>query len=157
MYKLTIDVSNAPLHATWITERGGVALWKSLDLSRPDTIWSTPADKTGKPHWAADNQPYALITDPAEIEVVQYKEVKRFHVALRVGSSGLKIKLTDASNARLNKYLVKAGDGATYAFDYGTQEAVILVPKDTVSLATWIAASLAEYEAMKGNNDGNHN
>jgi len=156
MYKLTINIKHAALHVEWITERGGVALWHSLDLGRPDTIWSTPANANGRPHWSADTAPYALITDPAEIAVVQYTEFKRIHVALRVSGNGLSVKLTDASNGRLNKYLAKAGEGATYEFDYGSQEAVILVPKETVSLAAWMAASYVEYQATKGKDNGSH-
>jgi hypothetical protein len=46
--------------------------------------------------------------------------------------------LTDGSQRRLEKKLDKAGEGATYQFDYWSQEAVILVPDKTISLKQWM-------------------
>jgi hypothetical protein len=142
-FKLTCNVSDAHKLAAWITE-GGVAKWNSLNLSDPGQAWLTAASNPNKPHWAADNQPALIVTDPLEIGVITYKEVKRFHVAVRRGSQGLSLKLTDASSERVRKAVEQAGDGATYQFDYFTQDAVILAPAETISLATWLRRMQAE-------------
>ncbi|MBV6343750.1 hypothetical protein [Candidatus Magnetobacterium casense] len=115
-----VSTQDAAFVARWFQESGGVYLWHSLNLSDPGKTWITPLDGK-KPHWSASD-PWE-ITDPGVIGVTTYTEVKRFHVALRRGSQGLSLKLTDASCERLRKAMAKAGDGAIYEFDYFTQEA----------------------------------
>lgn len=126
----------------WIKNRGGVAIWKSVDLSDPSKSWSTPAltdgKETSKPHWQADSKPSQVITNPEEIGVFLPKEVKRFRVAVRMAANGLKLKLSDAATRKLNKALEKAGEDAFYEFDYETQEAVIYVTGEQVSLSSFI-------------------
>lgn len=143
----TCEVYNASLFWQWVRERGGVALWRSLNLSNPTQTWSTPAlDKhgqpTSKPHWSAEASPCAVYTDPAEIGVVTYAEHKRFHVAIRPGGGGF--KLTDASSRKLEHALQAAGEGATYAFDYAAQECIILTPEQTISLLEWATQNFEE-------------
>lgn len=140
MFKHLCDIHNAPLFWKWVTERSGVAVWRSLSLSNPGQTWSTPAitedgKPTGRPHWSAESEPYAVYTDPQEIGVITYLELKRFHVATRPVFFGL--KLTGASCRKLERSLRAAGEGATYSFDYDTQECVILVPDQTLSLLEW--------------------
>lgn len=65
------------------------------------------------------------------------REVKRFHVAIRRSTNGLKFKLTDGSSSRLRREVDKAGDTSWHEFDYETQEAVILVPDKQVPLKDW--------------------
>jgi hypothetical protein len=147
-YQHTCTEENAATFLDWIKNSGGVALWNSISLSEPELNWSTPAlDKNGKPTpkptWKVGNQPDAIYTDPATIGVVTYKENRRFHVSLRVSHNGLSLKLSDASNNRLNKALMKAGEGATYRFDYDTQDAVVLVPAKTISLKEWAEVNVA--------------
>jgi hypothetical protein len=60
----------------------------------------------------------------------KFKEVKRFRVGIRMGSQGLRVKVTDGGSRRIRREVAKAGAGATYTFDYMTQEAVILVPEE---------------------------
>jgi hypothetical protein len=52
-------------------------------------------------------------------------EVKRFHVAVRIGGQGFCLKVTDGGTRRIWRELAKAGTGSFYEFDYNTQEAVI--------------------------------
>ena len=59
----------------------------------------------------------------------QIEEVKRFHVGVRMGSNGLALKVTDGGSRRIRREVSKAGEGAYYAFDYLTQDAIILRPK----------------------------
>lgn len=138
---------NAEQFWQWLRERGGIAIWQSINLSNLGASWSTPArtpegTPTPKPTWQAANEPARVITDPAEVVVVTGREVKRFHVALRMGSQGLSMKLTDASTEHVRSAVAKAEakhGAAWYEFDYDTQEAVIFIPVDRVPLADWAA------------------
>lgn len=127
----------------WVKERGGVAIWSSINLSNPCASWTTPAlTPDGKPYtkptWQAGDTPN-ILTDPADIGVSIDKEVKRFHVAIRVGSNGLQLKCTDASSTKIEKAVAAAGKGAFYRFDYDSQEAVIYAQVKTCSLEDYMA------------------
>jgi hypothetical protein len=133
---------NAPRFLDWIRNRGGVAVWHSVNLANPGASWSTPAltkdgDPTGKPTWQAANQPARIITSTDDILVDKPKEIKRFHVAVRMGSQGMSLKVTDGGSRRIEREVAKAGYRAWYEFDYETQEAVILVPDGTTTLTAW--------------------
>lgn len=132
---------NAAKMLDWIENRGGVAVWNSVNLSNPGASWSTPAlapdcSPYRKPTWEASSEPHKVITNPSEIVVVTRKEVKRFHVAVR--ASGHVAKLTDASSRRVTREVDRAGEDASFYFDYGTQEAVITVPSETVPLLQFL-------------------
>lgn len=144
MNKLQVSPENAETFRGWIAARGGIAVWSSIDLSDPGKTWNTPAQtKEGlpyfKPSWQAANEPERIITDPADVEVVEPREVKRFRVAVRLGAQGFKVKCTDASSAKIRREVEKAGDGAWHQFDYGTQEAVIYAPGKVTPLVEWLA------------------
>lgn len=130
--------SNAKLFLRWIREREGIAVWGCLNLADPAKTWSTPVKQesgefTPKPHWSATNEPIRVITDMDEILVDTPKEVKRFHIALR--RTGFAIKLTDGSSNRVRKAVAAAGEDAWYEFD--GDDAVILVPGQTMTLREW--------------------
>ncbi len=134
------DPENAGKFKAWIATRGGVAVWRSINLSNPGGSWSTPAlaadgGPMRKPTWEAESAPSRIITDPAEILVTVPREVKRFHVAVR--RSSMSLKCTDGATRKIRAAVDKAGDKAWYEFDYGTQEAVILVPDREVTLDQW--------------------
>jgi len=133
---------NAATMREWINSCGGVAVWPVANLSNIGVSWSTPALTTEgqpmrKPTWEAAEKPTRIITDASQILVVERKEYKRFHVAIRRGSQGMMYKLTDASSRRVRASVDKAGEGASYHFDYDTQEAVITVPGSCVLLSEW--------------------
>jgi hypothetical protein len=134
------DEVNAPLFAAWIATRSGVAVWSSINLSNPGASWSTPALtnglKTNKPTWEVGNEPERVITSLDEVDVVIFQEVKRFHVALRMGGQGLAIKVSDGGSRKIRKAVMQAGDGAIYRFE--EQDAVIMKPAKTVTLQQWI-------------------
>lgn len=137
-----IIAANAPLIKSWLAERGGVAVWSSVNLSNPGASWTTPVRASDgslatKPTWQAGNAPSRIITDPAEIIVDEPQEVKRFRVAVRMGSQGTMLKVTDAGTRRIRAAVVKAGEDAWYEFDYSTQEAVIFRPGRSVPLAEY--------------------
>jgi hypothetical protein len=126
-FSLIIDADNAKTLAGWfLSMNPGVQVWTSVNLSNPGAQWLTPLGE-GKPTWQAGNEPQ-VIKDPAQVGVVVMEEVKRFRVGVRMGSQGLSMKVTDGGTRRIRSAVAKAGDGATYTFDYETQEAVILAP-----------------------------
>ena len=101
------SAENAPRFAEWIAKRGGVAVWGSVNLSNPGASWSTPALKEDgspmpKPNWQASEKP-RIVTDAAHIGVCTDKLFKAFRVSVRVSGSGMMLKLTDASQRRLDK------------------------------------------------------
>lgn len=141
---------NAAKFADWIKNRGGIAIWKiQLIGGGPNNTksYSTPANKLDgspmdKPHWSVGNKPDEIVTDPAEVSVVIPKEVKRFHIALRMGSQGLVVKCTDASSRRIRAAVEKAGKGAWYEFDYSSQEAVIYQVEKEIPLKEWMESQV---------------
>lgn len=149
---------NAARFAEWITKRGGVAIWPSVDLGDLGSSWSTPGDVTTKPTWRADSKPARVITDATEIDVVTRREVKRIRIAIERGS-GLSFNLTQTASKRLRKAVHEAtlalqretgiiGPGATYYFD--GKEAVITVPGEVITLAEWISRDEIAKCACKG-------
>jgi len=146
-YRHNCTAENAPRFLDWIRNRQGIAVWRSLDLSDPSFSLSTPVlDPEGnpvtKPHWKVGSAPDFIVTNPDEIEVHLDHEVKRFHVAVRLGSNGMKLKCTPGATRRIEAAVATAGPGAYHVFDYETQEAVIMAPEKTQSLTEWAAANL---------------
>lgn len=152
-YKLLCSIENAPKMYEWINSRRGVAVWRSANLANPSASWSTPAtirlgDCEGhdssddtitqypKPTWQAEDKP-TIITDAEDIGVEDVQEVKRFRVGLRMSGTGLAYNCTDAASNRIRREVDKAGEGASFVFDYDTQEAVILRPTSIVTLSTY--------------------
>jgi hypothetical protein len=126
----------------WINQRGGIAIWKSINLSDPGMSVSTPANQLAgepslKPRSDVASDPAKIHTDPDRIGVTTYEEVKRFRVGIRRGDQGLVMKVTDGGTRRIHAAVEKAGDGAYHAFDYDTQEAVIMAPVDVIPLSQW--------------------
>ena len=123
--------------AKYITERGGIKIWRNINLSNPDAgdIYTPVRDSEGndypKPHWSVEFS--RIVTDINAFRFIkELREVKRFHVAIRRSSNGLMFKCTDASSAKLRKAMSKiqeqTGEKPCYRFDYETQEAVIEMP-----------------------------
>lgn len=135
--------ANASKIKTWMAERGGIAIWTSINLSNPGGSWTTPLYQedgrpSTKPTWQAAEVPSRIITDPAEIVVDEPREVKRFRVGVRRGSNNpFLLKVTDAGSQRIRRETDKAGAESWYEFDYSTQEAVIYIPGHTVPLVDW--------------------
>jgi len=110
-FKYECVAEHAATMIEWITHRGGVALWKSADLSDLSAQWATPVlDKNGKPnnkpHWKARDTPI-IITDANEIGIYTEKIFRELPVSLRRSSNGLSLKLTDASQRKLDAALDK--------------------------------------------------
>ena len=170
MNKHDCHESNAQKFWDWVKNRGGVAVWRSVNLSNPGKSWSTPAftrfGDTGpqpangdasyrassidadklvpypKPTWEADSKPERVVTSPDDIEVFTAKEHKRFHVAVRRGGQGFTLKVTDAGSRRIRREVAKAGEGAYYEFDYEAQDCVVMKSE--------VLGTLAEYAKKMG-------
>lgn len=129
---------NALKAKDWIKNRGGVAFWKSIDLSNAGATCYTPAltedgKEYPKPHWRYANKPDEIITDESVLFFEVSKEVKRFKIHTRISGNGLMIKLTDHSSQRVRAQCEKFPN-CSYHFDYDTQECVITVPDKLISL-----------------------
>src|SRR6266513_4659601 len=101
-----VTPENAEKIVFWLEERGGIAVWLSINLSNPGASWTTPvkhADGTVvmKPTWEAANKPERIIANAAEVLVSKDVEVKRFHVGVRLGGNGLAYKCTDGGSRRI--------------------------------------------------------
>jgi hypothetical protein len=133
---------NAAKFKDWLSNRGGLAVWVSVDLSDLSESWTTPVnDSTGKPvgppNWKCggkDTKPDRIITDINEVQVLMPKLVQRLPVALK--RSGMKTFLTPASEKKLKKAVEKAGAGAWYEKGgFFEKEMLIFVPDKVVPLA----------------------
>lgn len=150
--QLLCEEQNAQKYADWITNRAGLAVWYSADLSNLGLSWTTPVktqdgEEYQKPTWQASSKPSKIITDPAEVTVVRFVEKKRIRISTRMGSQGFKIKLTDASSQRLRKACAQIKD-SHYYFDYDTHQAVIIAPERLKTLKEWMAETSGEmYDA----------
>lgn len=134
---LTCTIDNAPRFWDWIQNRGGLAVWQSINMSNPGASWTTPADRVEKPTWEANDRPEKIVTDPDEVVVSVDKEVKRFHVGVR-RSNGFMFKVTDGGSRRIRREVEKAGKGAYYIFDYEDYDnAVIIAPDQQMTLREW--------------------
>lgn len=136
---------NAEKIADWLRNRGGIAIWTSIDFSRAGQSLTTPVNTSEgepypKPAYWVEAKPARIITDFAEVLISNDVEVKRFHVALRTGDQGLLIKCTVGGTRRIRAAVARAGEGAYHVFDYSTQEAVIMKPESQVSLLEFLSA-----------------
>lgn len=134
----------SPEHAAkfrnWLATRGGLLIWKSVNLSNPGASWTTPAlTDDGKPYakptWQAESTASRHITSDADVEVIVPREVKRFHVAVRAGNNRMSLKVTDGGSRKIRAAVDAAGEGAYYQFD--GQDVVILAPDKVVPLPQW--------------------
>lgn len=137
MAKLQIDPETVSQVRNWLKERGGVAIWRSVNLSNPGAEWLTPylndkGEQIGKPTWQADDKP-EIVTNAEDVEVITFKTVKKFRIGLK--SRGFKIELTGPSSRKVREACAEAGEGARYIFggDDG-KDCEIQVPDKTVLL-----------------------
>jgi len=161
---------NAERIADWLRNRGGIAIWQSVFLSHLGESKTTPvraADGTPfpRPAWWVDYVPTSIMTDPAEVIVSRDVEVKRFHVAVRVGNQNVEralageyhlieygapiderfpVTCTVGSSRRIRAAIARAGIGAYHKIDYATQEAIIMKREWQRPLLEWLAAAPAK-------------
>jgi hypothetical protein len=113
----------------WIDTRGGVVVWKNIDLGNSGTgrRFTPKVDADGKyygpPHWSFGFEECCTSLDRFRF-VKELKEVRRIKIAIERGS-GLSWNLTEASSRRLRKAMDGYPD-AVYHFE--GKEAVIETP-----------------------------
>lgn len=149
---------NAARFLKWIETRGGIAVWRSLDLSSPGKSWSTPVQQedgtsTKPPHWSCDKRPF-IVSSAEDVDVIAGKRVATVRIGLQ--QSGFAINLTPTSSARLRDACRKAGEGAWYEFDEnakGQRVAHIYVPSAKVPLSQWFCPTCGK-EPVTAGHDG---
>jgi hypothetical protein len=123
--------------ADWIANRGGVIRWQNLNLSNPDggDMYTPVRGPDGEnnqeraPHWSVGFA--EIITDLSRFRFIkELREVKRLKIAVRMGSQGLSLKLTDGSTRRLRAAMGKIQDihGTKPCYHFEEDQAVIEVP-----------------------------
>lgn len=140
---------NAKKFWDWIKDRGGVAVWRSVDLSDPGQSWSTPrmtatGEAASPPTWRASAAPDKVITNPANIGVYDRELVRTIRVGIERGSE-LSWVLTAAASDRLRLALRLIGDGAFYEFSLDDNGRRVAVLYRSVPLG-----SLADYARKEG-------
>jgi hypothetical protein len=123
----------------WITNRGGVQVWVSQNLSYDAgrLTFNPQRDAAGNenkaaPHWSLKLQ--EVVTDISRFRFANsYKELQRCKIAIQHRRNNtLMLELTSGSTNRVRKILAKLHDAghkeAFYEFDYDSQEAVFQVP-----------------------------
>lgn len=141
--RLICTPENAHKFILWLQERGGIAVWKSVNLNNPSASWSAPLNDAGgnlkpRPSWESDTKPDRVITDPADIAAQVDKVVGRLPLFVR--RQGMQVVLTDACSRKVRAAVEKAGIGAYYQFD--EVDVVIMAPDGpAVPLLEWVAAN----------------
>jgi len=135
MSKLLVSADVASRIHDWLTKRGGVAVWESINLSNPGAEFLTPADSK-RPNWQVANKPARVVTDINNVTVTVLRQVRRFHVSVRVKEMALVV--SDGGTRRIRRELAKHKD-ATYQFDFDSfDNVVILVPEATIPLNEYL-------------------
>jgi hypothetical protein len=101
-YAVECHADNAARFRDWIANRGGIAVWPSIDLRNAGGSCSTPADVTTSPGWSYASAPNLIVTDPADVGVYTEALFKAVRVSLRRSGNGLSLKLTDASQRKVD-------------------------------------------------------
>lgn len=109
-YLVQCHADNAERFRDWIANRGGIAVWPSLDLRNAGGSCSTPArtltgEPTTRPGWSYASTPSIVVTDPADVGIYQEALFKAIRVSLRRGRNGFDLKLTDTSQRRVDALL----------------------------------------------------
>lgn len=122
--------------ADWIANRGGVVIWRNVNLSNRDAglmfapLRDAAGQENGKPHWSRERG--ELVTDISRFRFVrELREVKRIKIAVRMGAQGLCLKLTDGSTNRLRKACAKIAEqnnGTEPTYHFEEDQAVISLP-----------------------------
>jgi|HubBroStandDraft_1064217.scaffolds.fasta_scaffold34755_2 hypothetical protein len=144
MPNYVVSEEHAAKIADWLKNRGGIAIWSTLAIGSSCESMTTPVrnadgSPTTKPRWDMSTTPTRIITDMADVTVSYDVEVTRFHVGTRMGSQGMSLKVTDGGTRKIKREVAKAGEGAYYAFDYGSYcNAVIYKPAKMIPLMEWL-------------------
>jgi hypothetical protein len=143
-FKISCTPENAPKFYEWIQTRGGVANWKSINLSNPGASWSSPVlstepcmncqgrgefpdhitcesckgwkfQKFEKPNWQCGNTP-EIVTSADEIGVYEDALFKAVPVRLKRGGGMFSLVLADSSQRNVDKIMAKCREKHGDAF-----------------------------------------
>ena len=136
--KHIVTAENAAAIWSWLTTRGGIAIWRSTDPSRPAASWTTPVKAadgkpTAKPTPDAADSPERIITDAAEVVVSVDAEANRLSVS-RDPDGGL----SQASADAIHGAVVKAGEGAYFRLEQDKDEAIIYASVGQTPITDWL-------------------
>lgn len=140
---ISIDPNDAEKIRGWIRSRGGVAIWRSLDLGAPGETF-TPAlaedgAPMGPPGWQYEKAPTAVLTSEEAVTVQTKRHVKDVPIGIERGC-GLTLVLTSASRRRLKDALERIEEAAWYEFGFNDKDrrvAHIFVAAETVPLSSF--------------------
>lgn len=146
--KHIVTAENAAAIWNWLTTRGGLAIWRSTNPSRPGASWTTPANAadgkpTPKPTPDAADTPERIITDPPEVMVSVDAEANRVPV-----SRDLDRGLSQASADAIYGAVVKAGEGAYFRLEKDRDEAIIYIPVQQMPITDWLRMTAREREQV---------
>lgn len=138
--KLEVTPENAAKFWEWITKRGGVACWTSLDLSSGGRTVFTPANTEdgkpmGRPHWQYPEKPQRIVTTSFDVIV---REGTRAKTVPRAQAQRWVDKLSATASAQ-------GKDSTTWAELRSDGKVNIMTTKRTVPLMDWIS----EQNALK--------
>jgi len=145
--KHIVTAENAAAIWSWLTTRGGLAVWRSTNPSRRGASWTTPAKTaygtpSAKPTPDAANTP-DIITDPAEVLVSVDVETCRIPV-----SRDPDRELSKASADAIYGAVVNAGEGAYFRLEKDKDEAVIYAPVTQVPITEWLRMTEAQRQQI---------
>jgi hypothetical protein len=139
-YAVECHADNAARFRDWIANRGGIAVWPSINLSTPGASCSTPAltttgEPTTRPGWSYASKPSRIVTDPADVGVYTEALFKAIRVSLR--KTGLSLKLTDTSQRRVNALMAACeAKHGTASYQRG------VIPEAPASIGVFYVTSL---------------
>lgn len=149
------DEENAARFLDWIRNRGGVAFWKSVNLSNPGASWSAPAlqadgQPATKPTWQAENAPSAIYRDASKIGVYTGKVVETLPAVLRLkGMTAVLSKQTAKRLAAALRRVEKSHGSSFYRMGGLTDPAVyICTAGPMISLQEWADAKAPKEQAV---------
>lgn len=126
--KLEVTTKNAAKFWEWVTKRGGIACWTSLDLSSGGRTVYTPANTEegqpmARPHWQYPAKPQRVVTTSFDVVV----RVGKLHKTISAG--GHRKSFEAAQKIDPHAWLEDRSDG----------KADIMVTERMVPLMDWIS------------------
>lgn len=121
-------------------------MWRSAGTAAVSAAYYTPLLSVdgipfGPPRSDVGDQPAEVITDPAMVDVVAYREFERFRVGVRQGAQRLSATIDEEGKRRIDAALARAvrdgHAGPVNQFDYQTHEVTILVPERLEPLSSF--------------------
>lgn len=126
MKQIQFTKEQASKAVEWLSNRGGIAVWTNCNMSSQSlgTESYTPAltadgKPMGSPGWQYGQTPSRIVTDPAEVCIVEYAE----HARVRTipGKYGPPCDPIKRGRDKVDAALQTAGDGSYWQFDWNTR------------------------------------